>query len=1183
MPKKFLYSIAEAYISHQKDGEDLSEYCFVFPNKRSGVFFHHAFARVCHDLEQREKETIRARLLAENPAAKDVDLSPKVEEAYRLTDVRKMVKVAHPATTTITDFVEEMAQGMMAERMELVFLLYKAYRQFVEEQLRQVQSTSAASASNPSSVATAEAGADTANALDFNRFQRWADMLLADFNDVDMALVDPEEIFPNVERFREISANYISPEVMEEIQRHWKIDKQQAEYGKEFGKNFWNHIIKGSQDVDPNAADPEEDTNPHSATIQFFQLWRVMLGIYRSFNTLLDEKELLYAGKAHRKAIENLADIDRGELPYKRYIFVGFNVLTPAEKKIFSILRKKGYDFADFYFDDAAEKFMDGPAAIPASKYISQYIKEFPSLFPNAIEKFTTTPKIEILGIASRIGQAQLAGGICAQLYPKDTQDLVSKLRQTAIVLPQETMAQGVLASLPTYITPINLTMGYKLRDSRTAAFVRDIISMHLRSRKTPGSDPTFFYEDVLRVITHPLIQQLNPTLCARIVYEINVNRMYNIEESFFDRINKEWEAENAGTHLSGLGPVFSYVAHHDSPQEVFEYFENLFSWMECGWEVLDAQMHATSDSSDSSAGPTSPDDDPNEEKVQTGNTAILVDRVLTRAYQGAVKRLRSLTAEYLSGQDGVNMTDTTMFHLLERLIGGETLHYEGRPLKGLQVMGVLEARNLDFDNLIIPSMNERIFPRKHYQKSFIPPHLRSFYGMSTQEHQESIYAYYFYRMISRAKKVYLLYDTRTQGTGGGQMSRYLAQLVYLHKLATPKAERYSFTLPESGPLEVRKTDEIMEVLRQYIPNSDSSPIDSKHDNRRYLSASSINQYINCPLSFYLSYIAGFKRENEYHDYMDESTYGTIVHAVLEKLYKQEKLRHPQQRFNRDVLDAMSKREVELGELVTKQINRFYNRKGEECLDPLRGDAEIFGKLITKYVKLVLKNDGAFTFDFLHGELERKLELTLKDEETAAVSCSSSDRQSAEKDSWSAFQDAVKIGAPTEITVNFKYTIDRVDHVYFPDLDNCGRESVRRIIDYKTGSDSTDFGSVQALFDTKAEHRPKAILQLFLYCQAYAQSEGYHEPIMPYIYPIRKVATQGFEPLKMSNPAGGKAPKIPIEDYRDYVDEFNKKMISVLTDLFNKEIPFMAAQTDEPCAYCEFREICRRKKKDNSF
>lgn len=1055
--KPFLYSIAEAYIRNEP--EAVAEYCFVFPNKRSGVFFHHAFAR------------------ASRAAGRHIP---------------------HPATTTISDFIERFVPGNTAERLEMILILYRAYREVIYRHSGETRESM-----------------EIAEMVDFNKFQRWADMIIGDFNDVDMYLVDPAQLFPNLEHYREISSNYLDPEVIEEIKRHWRIDRI-----PEYNDSFWNHIThpgeNSNRSTDGNTGNSYMEGDNQGGAVRFFKLWQVMLRLYETFRKKLDEAGLYYPGMAYRKATEEIQSRCRSDFLHKRYIFVGFNMLSGAEERIFAIMKEKrgkslfdNSPFADFYFDNASPAF-----SIPGNTtagFLQRYSRMYPSLY-DCVEPIDSFPRIEITGVASKASQAKLAGAIAATLYPENEGWNKDLLRKTAIILPHETMAQGIVTSLPGWISPVNITMGYRLRDSRVATLVRNIVSLHLRSRKGSGANPTFFYEDVLKVLTHPLIRQRFPDACSQVIYDINVNRRYNVDAAM---LSEQYPA---------FRQIFTYVENQGSAKEILSYFEHLFQWLLSG---LDGGVETTG---------TIDIDGKDLEGMKSVKAGTLIDRMLIRAYLRGIGRLRSLAAKYLREQD-IYLSDTTLFHLLERLVGGETVNFEGRPLSGLQVIGVLEARNLDFENIIIPSMNEKVFPRKHYQKSFIPPHLRRAYGMSTQEHQESIYSYYFYRMISRARRVFLLYDARTQGVGGGQMSRYLSQLLHLYKPSgiTSRILGYGVESRETERIMIRKTPEIMAELRRYLTD----------ENPRYLSASAINLYITCPLSFYLANIAGYKREEEHHDYMDESTFGTIIHGVMEDLYVNEKDSLPYARFTRGALEALMKKDVAIEQAITRRINHHYNNLPKNSLEALKGDAEIFGEIMKKYVKLLIRREiEAGEFEYLAAEYGNPGKLSIN-------------------------------GSKEKMEINYRYSIDRVDRLIKPD-----GSSVLRIIDYKTGEAPTDIIEIKDMFveRSKSAKRAKAMLQLFLYCQALAQHANLDEQIQPWIYSIRKVATTSLSPLRISTtPGGEKKGKTEITDYREYVTEFNDMMLDVLDDLFNPEIPFEAADNDHACTFCKFTEICRRR------
>jgi CRISPR/Cas system-associated exonuclease Cas4 (RecB family) len=328
--------------------------------------------------------------------------------------------------------------------------------------------------------------------------------------------------------------------------------------------------------------------------------------------------------------------------------------------------------------------------------------------------------------------------------------------------------------------------------------------------------------------------------------------------------------------------------------------------------------------------------------------------------------------------------------------------------------------------------------------------------------------------------------------------------------------------------------------------------------NPRKLSASAINTYINCPLSFYLTYIAGFKREDEFHDYMDESTFGTIIHGVLEDIYKTASKRYSH--FNADVIHKIKAETITLQQTITRRINQHYIKLGENCLTPLKGDAEIFGRIMLQYINLTLDRDiEAGDFSYIAGEYGVK-----NDDEL--------------------FQLVIK-GSSDEAIINFVYSIDRVDEHFNDD----GTSSIR-IIDYKTGEDPTQIVDLIDMFQSRNSSTPraKAMLQLFMYAQAYAQqtavtaSSTEQKPIQPWIYSIRKVATEPFTPLKISDSGSvgtdgsKKRYKVDITDYSLYVEEFNDLLLEKLKELFDPQTPFTPAEDDHACTFCKFTEICRK-------
>lgn len=1049
--KSLLESVIDAYLSSEP-AELLADCCFVFPNKRTGVFFHNI-----------------------------------INEKFSASGLKGL----HPASMPVNEFIASLADGIQVDRLESMFLLYTAYTNVVKK----LNGNGAR--------------------VDFNKFQRWGDVLMSDFNDVDMSLVNPDELFPNLESLREISANYLTETQIEAIRRHWNEERIPAEVS-----DFWNHVARTLR---------EPAKKP---SVEFIKLWQVMEPVYEEYRRLLSEKGLYYMGMAYREVAEKLQAMTAGELPFRRYVFVGFSFLTPVEKKIFSILRDKcppdNIPLADFYWDNASPAF-DMPGN--TGGFINRMAREFPSLHP-CVHKLDRFPKISIIGVPSRVGQAKLAGEIITRLYPTTIPEGASEaeraelLRSTAVIFPDESLAIPTLRSIPTYIDPVNLTMGYRLRQSSAATFVSAVTRMQIRGRISARDGvEKFLAEDVLQVLSHPIIHQGAQRAAMTATLEIRLKRSFTVDAEFFQH-----------EELRELAPVFSFVRNSDDPDAVLSYLFTLMQW------TLEALRVNVTDA-------VRPTHTPEEELelYDLDGTPLApageasprtVDLAIAQRYFDAISHLRHLSGEYL-GKERIYLADTTVFQMIERLVAGETMSFQGQPLRGLQLMGVLEARVLDFDNIILPSLNEKIFPRRHYQKSLIPPILRKAYGMITAEHQEALFSYYFYRMTARARRVWLLYDARRGAPhGGGQMSRYLHQLIRLYRPEGLQLRLHGYPVlaPSLPSVTVEKTPEVMEKIRRYFAE----------ENPLYLSASSINEYINCPLSFYIKNIEGYNREDTVKEWIDESVFGTVMHQALQNIYDRMAAENPGRMITREAIGRVLADPHTIEAPVVTAINEHHHNLGKMDTTPLKGSSLIVGQLIAQYVRATLRRDTDLTpFEYIAGEKVLHHRITLTD---------------TDPDS----------GAPRDtLSFNLKAIIDRIDRISHPA--NPG-EKLLRIVDYKTGADPTDAKTVKALFElprNQRASRPKAMLQLLLYSQVLQDDRGRDEPVQPLIYSLRQASTKSFSPLKIA----GKE----VYDHREYVEEMSRYLIPVLKELADENIPFRNTSDIRACHYCKFQGICARK------
>lgn len=926
-----------------------------------------------------------------------------------------------PAITDISGFVASFSDLAEATRYEMLFTLFNCYAKL-----------------NPE-ISTS-----------FDKFIFWGEMLVSDFNDVDRYLVDPDKLFTNLERLKEIGSNYLTEEQIEIIRRYWDNEMPDAE-----PETFWRHALNSGE----------------IAGGRFVKLWEVLAPLYHSYIDALASRGLTTSGALYRNAAEAIRRKAASTLTFSKYVFVGFNVLTTSELQIFRRLKALGK--AEFYWDFNSPELLQEDNK--AGRFIRKNKEEFPSPATFVDEPLTSVPDIRIIGIPSSVGQVKMAGATLDHWHSDGIIHTEKDNINTAVVLPDESLFIPLIHSIPPSISEMNVTMGFPMRLSPIAALMSSISHLQRNARRKDGNITGYYYDDVRSLLSMPLVYSIDPDGARDIGTAIQSRRLFTVAPEVIMEFSPT------------LFPIFAPISRKESPASIAD---KLIA-------IVDFLMS------------------------HLGDTDRLQHHFL-ESYRSSVATLFSAIETF-----GADMDAFTFIHLVDRTIKGDTVNFVGEPLKGVQIMGMLETRALDFSNILVMSMNERIFPRKQYTRSFIPDILRKAYGMATTDFQESIFAYYFYRLIARAKNVTLLYDSRTVGgTRSSEMSRYISQLIYLRNGKNITHIQASFPQPlfNYEATSVAKTPAIMEKLQRFTtPNSGFN-----------LSASSINTYINCPLQFYLQYVERFNTENELVDYVDSSTYGSIVHQVLENLYSSLPLRDSHRQMTADMIHIITRPDYPLIDwLIVEAINNHYhNIHIPSAYKPLVGETSILGNIIHTNVTDVLLAEIPLTpFSFIGAEKRLDGRMEIND----------------------------------DLTINIRQIIDRIDMI----TDTDGLPTLR-IVDYKTGSDPLSASSVEALFNSASAARPKAMMQLMFYCYFYSQSCNYSERIQPIIYSMRSIPAKGITPLTLC--------RKPLLDYREYIDEFLTRFKSTVEEIFNPDIPFTTARSEHSCTFCNFKPICSRDK-----
>lgn len=1019
----FLRQIASVYCT-PAEIDNLGRYCFVFPNRRSSLFFRR----------------------------------------YLLDEFNRLGRPAFiPSFTTISDLVARYSPGAEASRYEQLFALYESYRHVLEHHKRSEQ------------------------IRDFDRFRFWGEMILNDFNDIDRYLVDADALFTNVTRLKEISADYLTDEQREIIQRFWGEDDQLLNESGRRVDIFWEHTAT--------------DGNDESLRARFLSLWELLSDLYHEFRKTLSQRKLNYSGMAYREAAEKIRHIPPEELPYKRYIFVGFNVLSNSELKIFERLQHTG--MADFYWDFASPAFykQSYPEVSTyadvrsdminrnnsATRFIGRNVLKFPSLYPLPLDlNFDSQYErnINVLAVPGNTVQTKEAERILNDAVRDGSISTPDDAIDTCVVVNDDSLFVPLLHSLPEDITAVNITMGLPKRHTEIATLMSAVFALHARSRNVSGRK-SYFFEDVLAILNHPIVLAVAPADSFNLRNHMVSGHLFTIP------------ASDIAKDYNELSFIFTDV-DPTSADAVYAHLTSLLDTLATKLDTLRRE----------------------------GTPLEGTDRQLDIIgdYRRSIDEIENLIKEY-----NITLNEGTYMHLIESMINSSTLNFAGMPLKGLQVMNMLETRALDFNNLVMLSMNERIFPRKSYAPTFIPNALRSGFGMSTIDHQESMFAYYFYRLLTRARNVHLLYDSRTTGLSSGEMSRYLYQLKYLNQAGnvTFRMVDYVPSSPETFELSVDKNpDELKEFLA------------GGHLN---LSASALKTFAACPLKFYLQYVRRWSTDEDdtVKEYMTPIVYGNVVHHVAQRLFEKVRGEHDTVTITADLLDKLKTMPADddpltplIEQLIHEEINKeFHNLPNEKARRPLRGQARLLADIMLKTVRGMLDAEKTYTpFEFYRAEyggspFEWKLSDTL--------------------------------------TVRFKMSIDRVD------IMNEGLSL--RFIDYKTGSDGVVSGKMETLASRAGDHKYSAVFQLMTYAMAYTDISKDPRPVQPFIYKLGKIMTEGLQPVRLSDKSA------PVTSHLDHIEAFRPGFIELVERIFDPSEPFkQCAKGDSACSICRFSEMCSR-------
>lgn len=808
--------------------------------------------------------------------------------------------------------------------------------------------------------------------------------------------------------------------------------------------------------------DPEKYSDHQE---DFISIWNVLFDIYRQLNSNLSDLGIAYEGMIYRVVANKLEGNEKIELPHSKYVFAGFNALNNCEKKLFNYLNNN--KLADFYwdYDESYINQIDHEAGFFLRENLQQY-KQPVSITNHNIFRSLSKPKhIEVISVPSDVGQAKVITHIL-----KESDDTIdSSPNKTAIVLANEELLIPVLHSVPDHIEQVNITMGYPVNNTPVFSLLEHIIELQKNAKQTkPGA--TFYHKNVVSILNHQYIHTPFAQQADKLLHEI-----------------KEKNKIIITAHELACCDFFSLLfTKTDNYKALSEYLLNI--------------LHAIYNSLKKP------------EQENTIHTSSLEKEYIYHIYL-AINRLKDV----LQSQE-IEIRTETYIRLLRKIIRNLRVPFTGEPLSGLQVMGILETRLLDFENVLITSVNEGVFPKTEASLSFVPYNLRRGFGLPTIEHQDAIYAYYFYRLIQRAKNITLIYNSNTDGLQTGEMSRFLYQLKFDSNLrVNEKSTKYNINNTPPSKIEINKTAQVYQKLEKFLSTSEES---------KYLSPSALSSYLRCRLQFYFRYIAQLREQDELTEEIDAPLFGNILHQAMFYLYSD----FTGQTITTDDMKALAINKNKITQCIDRAFQEEYFKT--DNTPQYTGKNIVIRNIIEKYIHQILTVDQQSTpFELISLEDTYEIEIPVTNGATQKV----------------------KLGGK----------IDRVDKY----------QGHLRIIDYKTGSDKLEFKNIEALFSDKKEDQRSAVFQTFLYSAFYKELKNPDFPITPGVYSVRKLFDKNFDyRIKQKENRS----ETVITNYDNISGEYMEKLAELVDEIYNREIPFSQTEELKNCDYCPYRKICHR-------
>lgn len=797
----------------------------------------------------------------------------------------------------------------------------------------------------------------------------------------------------------------------------------------------------------------------------FLETWKILLPVYEAFHELLKKRGEGYGGLIYRDIADRL-QADKITTDRSVY-FAGFNALTFAEEKIIKHFVQECN--AKIVWDLDAYYFKNQKQE--AGFFLREYAKDrvlgktFPAAPP---ERLKTTKEMTATGVSLEVGQTK---ALAEQLVTR-SKEAGFEPEKSVVVLPHEHMLFPTLHAIPDEIDKVNITMGYPLKDTPVYSLLESALVLQNMRRDSEVNGVVFYHKPLVEILEHPLLFALEEEAIKEFVANVKRRNLISIYQD----------------DLKFKHPLFKQI--FQNPTHALTYLSEILEQLYATWK-------------------------------DRGHDLEL--EFISRYYHH-VNQLSEMM-----GDRSEELSYDFLIKLFRRLARSLKIPFTGEPLNGLQIMGILETRNLDFDHVYILNMNEDSWPATPKRGSFIPYNIRKAFNLPVFDHNDAIYAYLFYRLLQRAKTVHFYYNTVAEFNVNGELSRLVQQLEVESGYVIQKrilANPITTTAPD--PITIQKSLVIRQKMKRFLKGCEY------RDASRF-TPSALNTYLDCRLRFYFKYIEKLYEPDEIQEELDPMVFGNILHNTMELLYKEFITRE-----KRNIIYPEDLFWIEAGVdgALNKTFLDHYGLKNSKKFK-LEGRSLIAADVLKKFIHKILQYDKEYApFKILGLEAGTREGYGL--------------------------EHAIEVEGE-QLVVRMQGIIDRLDI----------KDGKVRVIDYKTGRDEKNFSTIESLTNREDPSRRKAVFQVFFYSYLFMKGySGEYSSIEPGLFNSRDLFDKDFS--WWIDQKEGRGERVPVIEFRRYVKEYEHILTELLTEIYDPNVPFDQTSDEKKCGYCAYKEICQR-------